>query len=68
MGALSPKLSLLMKLGSLAVHIDEFLSNDNHPFDEVVIQGLLADKEVKTWLVEMDSMALLPKKRMEESK
>jgi len=56
-------LSLLVKLGSVAVHVDEFLSADGHPFDRAALEQLLRDSEVAEWLAAMDKLALLPKKR-----
>lgn len=58
-----PPVTLLIKLGSLAVHVEEMLSSQGHPFDRDVIFQLLADPEVKDWLAAMDRLALLPKKR-----
>lgn len=60
---LAPSAALLCKLGSLAVHIDEFLSAGGHPFDRQAIEILLNDEELKQWIAAMDKMALLPKKR-----
>lgn len=60
---LTPPATLLIKLGSLAVHVDEYLSPGGHQFDRTVIEGLIADTEVKEWLVLMDKLAFLPKKR-----
>lgn len=57
---LKPSPALLVKLGSIAVHVDEMLSPGGHTFDRVALQGLLADPEVKAWRVEMDKMAMLP--------
>ena len=57
----NPSLTLLCKLGSLAVHVDEALSNDSHEFDWTAIHLLLDDPEVKQWIVAMGP--LLPKKR-----
>lgn len=56
-------LPLLVKLGSLVVHVEEFFSPDSHIFDRSVIQTLLDDPEVKTWIAYMDEQAFLPKKR-----
>lgn len=56
-----PTLTLLMKLGSIAVHAEEFLSADGHAFDKTVLDGLLQDPEVITWIKEMGP--LLPQKR-----
>ena len=60
---LNPSLSLLVKLGSIVVHVDEFLSPHGHPYDKEVITGLLLDQDVLEWLQEMNKMAMLPVKR-----
>ena len=59
--AIEPSLTLLCKLGSIAVHVDEALSDDSHSFDWTVIHELIDDPEVKQWVSDMG--ALLPKKR-----
>jgi hypothetical protein len=61
MTAQNPPLTLLCKLGSLAVHVDEALSDDSHHYDWTAIHLLLDDPEVKQWITDMG--ALLPKKR-----
>jgi hypothetical protein len=53
-------LSLLVKLGSLMVHTDEYLSEHGHPFDKIAIRQVLDDPEVKAWREEMDVLAMLP--------
>ncbi len=63
MDPLKPSIALLMKLGSLVVHAEEFFSPKGHPYDKAAIDGLLQDQEVKDWLEEMDKLAFLPKKR-----
>ena len=63
MNPLEPTPNLLSKLGSIAVHIQEYLSQMGHPFDEVTLRSLLSDPEVKEWLEAMDELALLPVKR-----
>lgn len=60
---LNPDMTLLIKLGSIAVHVDEMLSPRGHEFDRVALQSLLEDPEVKVWIDEMDKLALVPKKR-----
>jgi hypothetical protein len=57
----NPSLALLCKLGSVAVHVDEALSDDSHQYDWTAIHMLLDDPEVKQWIIDMG--ALLPKKR-----
>jgi hypothetical protein len=58
---LKPSLSLLVKLGSLAVHCEEMLSPAGHQFDKAAIDTLLHDKEVKAWIKAMG--AFMPVKR-----
>lgn len=60
---LQPSPALLVKLGSIAVHVDEFLSPDGHDFDRIAIVQLLQDPEVKEWVKQMTGMAMLPVKR-----
>lgn len=60
---LTPPVTLLCKLGSIAVHVEEFLSPQGHPVDKQAIDDLLADKEVQDWLNDMGKQALLPVKR-----
>ena len=57
-----PGLTLLVKLGSIIVHADELLSPDGRNLDKRIIQGLLADPEVKEWIASMGP--LLPVKRV----
>lgn len=56
-----PSLSLLMKLGSIAVHVDEATSLGGHEFDWTATRVLLDDPEVKLWIMNMG--VLLPQKR-----
>lgn len=67
-----PPLEVLAKLGSLAVHIEEFLDNipggavslyEDARFDVADMRRLLEDKAVQEWRASMDALALLPKKR-----
>ena len=60
---LSPTPSLLCKLGSILVHIEEGNSPEGHHFDMVALDQLIRDPEVIAWRVQMDRMAMLPKKR-----
>lgn len=60
---LKPSITLLSKLGSIAVHLDEVLSSDGHYFDKVSLEVLQSDPEVKEWITQMNEMALLPLKR-----
>ena len=54
--------TLLVKLGSIAVHADEAITK-GHEFDIATLKSLLDDEEVKEWITEMDKLALIPKKR-----
>jgi len=58
-----PDKALLIKLGSIAIHAEEVLSENVHPFDIETLKALLNDKNVKEWLSEMNKLALLPRKR-----
>lgn len=59
--AKSPPLSLLAKLGSVAVHAEELLSPDGHSFDRTALEQILRDPEVTAWIKDMGP--LLPRKR-----
>lgn len=63
MNPLEPSLSLLSKLGSIAVHVEELLSPKGHAFDRTALEGVLKDPEVVEWLSAMQGMAMLPVKR-----
>jgi len=58
-----PSLSLLCKLGSIAVHAEEFLSDRGHHFDLSALQQLLKDAEVAAWMDGMQKGCFLPVKR-----
>ena len=57
---LKPGPALLVKLGSIAVHVDEMLSPGGHTFDRHALGTLLRDAEVIEWRKQMDAMAMLP--------
>lgn len=63
METLKPNVTLLVKLGSIAVHAQELTSSDGHAYDKVALDQLLHDTEVSDWMKAMDKMAFLPKKR-----
>src|SRR5690606_26867268 len=50
---LKPTPALLAKLGSIAVHADELLSDDGHVFDRHALKTLLAQDDVQEWLADM---------------
>ena len=54
-------LTLLVKLGSIAVHADELTSPGGHDFDRVAMRQLIEDPDVVAWVKAMG--ALLPRKR-----
>jgi hypothetical protein len=60
---LKPPITLLVKLGSIAVHAQELLSPDGHQFDKIALESALRDPEVVAWLKEMDAAAMVPKVR-----
>jgi hypothetical protein len=60
---LTPSTSLLCKLGSVVVHIDEATGPGGHPFDKRTLEALLVDPEVVGWLAAMRKLALVPEKR-----
>lgn len=60
----TPPVALLAKLGSIAVHANEYTSTMNHStVDLQAIKGLLADRLVQAWLAAMDAANLLPIRR-----
>ncbi len=63
MNPLKPSTTLLLKLGSIAVHTDEYLSPYGQPVDRMTIDGLLKDSEVVERMEEMNKLAFLPVKR-----
>jgi hypothetical protein len=60
---LKPNITTLIKLGSIAVHTEEMMSEKGHGFDKVAIEQLLNDPEIQEWIKEMNKMAFLPVKR-----
>ena len=63
--ALTPPPSLLCKLGSIIVHMEEATEPGGHEFDVHTMKQLMADPEVEQWLADMRAMAMLPVKRSE---
>lgn len=59
---MKPNQGLLMKLGSIIVHLEEYIETDIHT-DLKAAQSLISDAEVVTWLKEMTAKGLLPMKR-----
>lgn len=57
---LKPTVPLLVKLGSIAVHVEEMLSPRGHGFDKIALEQLLVDPEYIAWREQMTAMAMLP--------
>lgn len=57
---LRPPVSLLVKLGSLAIHVEELLSPGGHAYDKLAMDTLLGDAELREWLKQMSDQAFLP--------
>lgn len=60
---LKPSATLLIKLGSLIVHLEEQASSKGHHVDAYAIAALQQDPEVIEWMKKMTGMAFLPVKR-----
>lgn len=60
---LQPNAALLVKLGSLIVHLEEAQSSKGHQFDLAAIIALQQDPDVMAWVAAMHTLALLPVKR-----
>lgn len=60
---LKPNTTILIKLGSIYIHIKEGLGVKGHDFDLIALKQLLEDEELKEWIKQMDSLALIPKER-----
>ena len=63
MSTLQPAATVVVKLGSLAVHFEEWLSPDGHEYDLAALKSILADEEIRAWLEDMKKLGLLPVKR-----
>lgn len=60
---LSPSAALLVKLGSLVIHLEEAHSPNGHPVDHAAVKQLQDDPEVQAWFAAMHKMAMLAVKR-----
>lgn len=65
LNVLQPSPSLLCKLGSIIVHVEEAHEPGGHAFDVMTTKQLLSDPEVVSWMASMRAMAMLPVKRSE---
>lgn len=55
--------TLLIKLGSIAIHIEELLSPKGHELDKEALKTLLEDKEVRIFLEDPKMKVFFPIKR-----
>lgn len=55
--------TLQAKLGSLLVHVDEYLSPGGHQVDREAICDLIRSDEVAAWLEDLETLGVLPQKR-----
>ena len=60
---LHPASSVLCKLGSIIVHMQEYQSLGGHRFDVLALEALLEDAEVLEWLRAMNALGLVPVRR-----
>lgn len=63
MDALKPTPQLLIKLGSLIVHYQEWTSKKGHDVDKNAIDSIESDEDFKEWINQMNEDAFLPLKR-----
>jgi hypothetical protein len=59
----APPISLLCKLGSIVVHVEEGSSANGHAYDWTAVRSLLADREVQDWIEAMAAKGFVPVKR-----
>lgn len=60
---LKPSPQLLIKLGSLITHYQEWTSQHGHKLDKSAIDSIEGSEDFKEWMKQMDDNAFLPKKR-----
>jgi hypothetical protein len=60
MNPLSPPASVIVKLGSIARHVEELCGPQPHVLDQHALEALLGDPEVQEWMKAADGVALLP--------
>jgi hypothetical protein len=56
-------ITLLMKLGSIAIHAEELISPEGHTVDKAALETVLNDPEVREFLSDPKTKVLLPLKR-----
>lgn len=55
--------TLLIKLGSIAVHCEKIRGKNGHTFDLTALDSLLSDPEVRAFLDNKENSVFLPLKR-----
>ena len=60
---LQPEPSVLAKLASFVVHVDEFNSPNGHDYDMEAVKALLQDDELNHWIIAMRHIGMAPMKR-----
>ena len=58
-----PDLVILMKLASVFVHVEEFLEPCGHEFDQIALQQLINDSDLRMWIEGMQDLGLAPVRR-----
>ena len=58
-----PTPTLLISLGSLIVHYEEWTSQKGHDNDKIAIDSIRNQPDVKEWFEQMSNSAFLPLKR-----
>ena len=61
---LKPSISILCKLGSLAIHDLEFNGPNRDALDLIAAKQILTDPEVVEWLEQMQKIALITRPRI----
>ena len=56
-------ITLVAKLGSLVVHVQEYLSRNSNPVDRSAIETIINDPEINAWVKELEKDALVAVKR-----
>ncbi len=60
---LKPSVQLLIKLGSIIAHYEEWTSKTGHEFDKITIDSIMNEEDVIEWFKGMRELSLLPLKR-----
>jgi hypothetical protein len=63
MDPLKPSIQILIALGSLVVHYEEWTSPNGHAMDKNTIDSIRNQPDVKEWFEQMRKLTFLPLKR-----